>query len=52
MYLGFTFDNWLAFFRNQGLATENHDRIVILPKGREFLKYLINNGKSASDRLY
>ncbi len=51
-YASYTFDNWLAYMRDRALLTESGTMIVILPKGRDFLKWLINTGRSSTDRLY
>jgi hypothetical protein len=45
-----SFESWLSYLRDQILIRTQGDNVEIAPRGREFLKYLIQCGRSASDR--
>ncbi len=44
-YKNYSFDQWIGFLREQGLITEQVDMVGITQRGREFLKYLIHQGR-------
>jgi hypothetical protein len=44
MYDGFSFDQWVDFPIRIGLARVDATRIVTTPTGRNFLKYLVDQG--------
>jgi hypothetical protein len=50
-YLTYSFDQWLSYLHSWVMVVQNGDTIVISVRGREFLKYLVHQGRSASDRI-
>jgi hypothetical protein len=52
LYATYTFDQWLAYLRSQGLLMEVGEYIAITTKGKSFLHYLVDGGKAATDRPY
>jgi hypothetical protein len=50
IYATYSFDQWLGYLRTQVLIREDGDVISITIRGREFLKYLIDNGRSSAGR--
>jgi hypothetical protein len=43
-YGAFTFENWLSFLQTQYLVARQADKVGISVRGREFLKFLIDQG--------
>jgi hypothetical protein len=43
-YGSYSFERWLAFLQSQVLITEQDQKVGITVRGREFLKYLIDQG--------
>lgn len=52
VYATYTFEQWLGFMRSQTLIREDGDLINITVKGRQFLKYLLDNQHSAEQRTF
>jgi len=50
VYATYSFDQWIGYMRGQILLREDGDQINITVRGRAFLKYLIDNARSASGR--
>lgn len=46
VYRAYSFDEYIHFLLTTGLVSRADDRIFITPMGREFLAYLIRQGKS------
>ncbi len=46
-YENYTFDQWLGFLLHYSLITHDNQRVTITLEGKEFLKYLIDQGKTA-----
>jgi hypothetical protein len=49
-YAAYSFNSWYAFLKLEHLVIEQGDSVLITVRGREFLKYLIQNGRSFADR--
>jgi len=49
--MNYPFDNWLGFMVSQLLIRQDGGIINVTLRGREFLKYLVETGKSAHERL-
>ena len=49
-YLTYSFDQWLSYLHFWSLIAQNGDTLGISVRGKEFLKYLVHEGRSASDR--
>jgi len=45
-YVNYSFDKWIGFLRDCLLVTEQADNICITHRGREFLKFVVNEGKN------
>lgn len=45
-YGSYGFENWLGFLKGSFLITEQQDKVGITVRGKEFLKYLIDQGYS------
>lgn len=52
VYKNYSFEQWLSSLRTQILIKDHPTGIEITVRGREFLKYLIHTGRSASDRRF
>ena len=51
LYSKYPFTSWLAFMKSTVLIREDGDMASITVRGREFLKYLLHQGRSAEDRI-
>jgi hypothetical protein len=49
-YAGYSFNQWVSFMRSYALVTDVGPDLAISVRGREFLKYLVETGKSAEDK--
>src|SRR5260370_34273465 len=49
-YLTYPFDQWLSYLHVWLMTVQNGDTLAISVRGREFLKYLVQQGRSANDR--
>ena len=49
-YADYSFDRWLGFMRSHTLIREDGGLISITIKGRDFLKYLIDDAKPIADK--
>lgn len=52
LYAKYSFDQWVGYMRAMILVREDGDEVNITVKGRDFLKFLIDEGRSAEDRLH
>lgn len=52
VYGKYSFEQWLAFLRTQILIKDHPRGLEITVRGREFLKYLIQTGRSAGGRSF
>jgi hypothetical protein len=52
MYSGYSFDKWLGFMRSELLLKEDGELIRITVKGRAFLKFLVEEGRTAAQRAF
>lgn len=46
------FESWIEFMKGQNLIRQDGNVVQITVRGKDFLKYLVQFGKSAKDRLY
>jgi hypothetical protein len=49
-YQNYPFDQWLNFLRIWFMVVQNGDTFAISVRGKEFLKYLVHQGRSVNDR--
>jgi hypothetical protein len=52
LYANYSFDQWFGYLRSQGLIREDGDAVSITIRGRDFLKFLIDEGRSAKQRNF
>lgn len=52
VYKNYAFDSWLDFLMSHTLVRKDGNVIQITVRGKDFLKYLVQLGRSASDRRY
>jgi hypothetical protein len=52
VYKDYTFDQWLGYMRSQTLIREDGDIINITVKGQSFLKFLLDDHRSAAGRAF
>jgi hypothetical protein len=48
----YSFESWFGFLKNSVLITQDGYNIGITVRGKEFLKYLVNFGRTAKDRPF
>ena len=46
LYENYSFEQWLTFMENHRLVGRKESKVAITLVGREFLKYLVNQGFS------
>jgi hypothetical protein len=51
LYKGSTFEIWLSFLKNHEVVLQDGNVLQITVKGKDFLKYLVLQGKSAKERI-
>ena len=51
LYGQYSFDQWLIYMRSQSLTLQQDNIMYITIRGREFLKYLVETGRSAVQRF-
>jgi hypothetical protein len=49
-YQKYSFDEWLGFLRIWYMVVQNGDTFAISVRGKEFLKYLVHQGRSINER--
>lgn len=50
VYTQYSFDQWIGYMRSQTLIREDGEFVSITVKGRDFLKFLIDEGRSSNQR--
>jgi len=50
-YKRISFDQWLGFLTTQGLVEQSGNNLTVSPKGRDFMKFLIDNHDTANRNL-
>lgn len=48
----YTFESWFGYLKNQILIRQDGYNVNITVRGKEFLKYLVQYGRTASDKQY
>ena len=52
VYAKHSFEAWLAYMKGQALIRQDGNVVQITVRGKDFLRYLVQEGKSANDRHF
>ncbi len=50
-YDSYSFDKWLGYLRSQILLRDDNDLLGITIKGKDFLRYLVDDSKLVNDKI-